>query len=207
MVIKDCILATDVKYHGVQVLQLQNMLNVFKQTIDEEMIDNFEHIQLQKCESSMAYASIECIKSDGFALFADAERENEFNSNGNGDVIVRDLNLNDDEKEDTMLRQPRIDGVVDERLFILGITIHTCDVANPCKPRNLCIKWAERYLSEAFNQGDSEKALGIPVSMGMDRDSVKLPNSQIGFITFIVKRLYELYTELIGSDEAKICLD
>merc|ERR1712187_759843 len=48
---------------------------------------------------------------------------------------------------------------------------------------------------------------GIPVSMGMDRDSVKLANSQIGFIQFIVKRLYELYTQLIGSKEAKICLD
>ena len=54
-----------------------------------------------------------------------------------------------------------------------------------------------RYLEEAFQQGDKERDIGIPVSAGMDRNTSKLPISQLGFIQYVVKRLYQLYAELI----------
>ena len=44
-------------------------------------------------------------------------------------------------------------------------------------------------LQEFFNQGDREKQLGIPVQMLNDRDKVVIPNSQIGFIEFVVAPL------------------
>eukprot|EP01083_Nonionella_stella_P095972 269581_1 len=198
--IKECIIATDVKHHGAQVQQIQKMIDVFK---EDEFHDDFNHIQLQKCKSVALYSSIESIQNDGFRLFVDDEREKEFD----GDHIVNDMDFNIDDDDAKDEYKPRIGGILDERLFILGITIHSCDVANPCKPLELCKRWAQNYLNEAFMQGDRERFLGIPVSPGMDRDTTKLPNSQIGFIQYIVKKLFQLFSQLIGSKEAKKCLD
>merc|ERR1712152_57707 len=113
------------------------------------------------------------------------------------DVIIKDLEIENKEE----MRIPDID---DERIFLLEITVHTCDVGNPGKRIDLSTKWANRYLEEAFKQGDQERDLGIPVSAGMDRNTAQLPASQIGFIKFVVKRLYQLLAELIDSAEVVV---
>ena len=60
-------------------------------------------------------------------------------------------------------------------------------------------------MEEAFQQGDRERDLGIPVSHGLDRNTVKTPISQLGFIQYVVKRLYQLYAELV--DVADVLVD
>merc|ERR1712173_555985 len=52
--------------------------------------------------------------------------------------------------------------------------------------------------------GDQERDLGIPISPGMDRNTAQLPASQIGFIKFVVKRLYQLLAELVDSAEVVV---
>ena len=148
------------------------------------------------------------------------------------DFIIKDLEVDEDihtdiedededEKQDSnddpknqdynadalelLLKKPRILGIDDERIFLLEITIHCCDVANPCKPLFLAKQWANRFLLEAFSQGDAERNIGLPVSAGMDRFTTKLPTSQIGFIAFIVKRLFQLYSQII--DKSSLCVD
>ncbi|CAE8613287.1 unnamed protein product, partial [Polarella glacialis] len=69
--------------------------------------------------------------------------------------------------------------------------LHTADIANPMKPWDLCEFLADRCLEEFFAQGDQEKALGIPVQMLNDRDKVNRPNSQVGFIEFVISPLAE----------------
>merc|ERR1711920_921154 len=64
--------------------------------------------------------------------------------------------------------------------------LHCADVNNPMKPWALCYRYAYLCLDEFFAQGDLEKAVGIPVQMLNDRDKVNRPNSQVGFIEFVI---------------------
>lgn len=71
----------------------------------------------------------------------------------------------------------------------MNMFLHWSDVSNPCHPWDICNKWAFCVLNEFFLQGDKEKSLGVPVQMLNDRDAVNKPNSQIGFIEFVVAPL------------------
>jgi len=64
--------------------------------------------------------------------------------------------------------------------------LHSADVSNPCKVWDVTHAWALVCLEEFFAQGDQEKVLGIPVQFLNDRDNLNKPNSQIGFIEFMI---------------------
>jgi len=70
--------------------------------------------------------------------------------------------------------------------MMANVLLHCADIGNPMKPWDLCRKYAYLCIDEFFAQGDSEKQLGIPVGMLNDRDKVNRPNSQIGFIEFMI---------------------
>ncbi|CAE7772904.1 PDE9A [Symbiodinium sp. CCMP2592] len=59
------------------------------------------------------------------------------------------------------------------------------------KPWAICEHLADLCLEEFFAQGDKEKELGIPVQMLNDREKVNRPNSQVGFIEFVIAPLAE----------------
>eukprot|EP01084_Bolivina_argentea_P095743 172117_1 len=170
-VIRRTILATDLKVHGTKMIQLQNMVDAYKDIMKERDITN---ITLWRCESIASYESIDNIMLDNFPLFVDRD-----NDEWIPDVLVKDLDIavtdssSSSSKNDDEPRKPRVPDVDDERIFLLEITIHACDVANPCKPIYIAKEWANRYLKEAFNQGDMERNIGIPVSAGMDRFTSK----------------------------------
>ncbi|CAE7786250.1 pde-4, partial [Symbiodinium necroappetens] len=71
-------------------------------------------------------------------------------------------------------------------MFFMEVFLHFADVSNPLKPFKMCHAWAWRVLEEFFNQGDTEKELGLPVGMLNDRDKINRPGSQHGFINFMV---------------------
>ncbi len=81
------------------------------------------------------------------------------------------------------------------RQEFLSVIIHSADVSNPTKPIDIYKQWAQRCVDEFFKQGDMEKRLGIPVSFNCDRDTVSLPQSQIGFIDAIVSPLFSIVCE------------
>jgi len=68
--------------------------------------------------------------------------------------------------------------------------LHCADVSNPCKAWTVTRSWAECCLEEFFAQGDREKELGIPVQFLNDREKLNRPNSQIGFVEFMIAPLY-----------------
>lgn len=70
------------------------------------------------------------------------------------------------------------------------VFLHFADISNPSKPFYVCKKWAMLVIEEFFAQGDKEKQLNIPVQAMNDRDTVNIPQSQIGFIEFLVAPLY-----------------
>ena len=77
----------------------------------------------------------------------------------------------------------------------LNILIHAADISNPTKPLDIYKQWAQRCIDEFFRQGDMEKRLGLPVSFNCDRNTVTLPQSQLGFIDAIVFPLFSLVNE------------
>lgn len=78
----------------------------------------------------------------------------------------------------------------------INALLHGADVGNPMKPWELAQRLAHLCVDEFFAQGDLEKAAGIPVQMLNDRDKVNRPNSQIGFIEFVIAPLAEAIAHL-----------
>ncbi|CAJ1353656.1 unnamed protein product [Effrenium voratum] len=69
---------------------------------------------------------------------------------------------------------------------IMNALLHCADIGNPMKPWDICYQLAHLCLDEFFAQGDMEKERGIPVQMLNDREKVNRPNSQVGFIEFVI---------------------
>lgn len=70
----------------------------------------------------------------------------------------------------------------EQRLFLMEIFLHCADISNPCKPFDLCAKWADLVVFEFCAQGDREKQEGLDISPMMDRNTLNLCNMQMGFI-------------------------
>eukprot|EP00933_Yihiella_yeosuensis_P030921 TRINITY_DN24466_c0_g1_i2.p1 TRINITY_DN24466_c0_g1~~TRINITY_DN24466_c0_g1_i2.p1 ORF type:complete len:463 (+),score=65.28 TRINITY_DN24466_c0_g1_i2:275-1663(+) len=72
------------------------------------------------------------------------------------------------------------------RLLVMETILHSADVSNPARAWPVTKGMAFLCLEEFFAQGDQEKALGVPVQYLNDRDKLNQPNSQIGFIEFMI---------------------
>lgn len=70
--------------------------------------------------------------------------------------------------------------------LVMDCILHSADVSNPCRVFSVTEAWAYKCLEEYFAQGDREKQLGIPVQFLNDREKLNRPNSQIGFIEFMI---------------------
>lgn len=88
-------------------------------------------------------------------------------------------------------------GETDIMWDILTFMLHMADISNAAKPGIFARQWTERCLEEFFSQGDQEKKLGMEPSPQCDRDTVSKPDSQIGFIQFVVLPAYEVLACII----------
>ena len=70
--------------------------------------------------------------------------------------------------------------------------LHMADISGQAKPAPLFLNWTQRCLEEFFSQGDEEAALGLPISPNCDRNLTKIPDSQTGFIKFVVEPAYQV---------------
>jgi hypothetical protein len=87
--------------------------------------------------------------------------------------------------------------LIKSKALMRRLLLHAADISNPVKSFNISKAWAHLILDEFFAQGDAEKHVGIPVQMLNDRDSVNRPNSQIGFIEFLVAPLFFVSAQLL----------
>jgi hypothetical protein len=85
----------------------------------------------------------------------------------------------------------------EEKTFVLEMVIHSADIANPCRSEKIYRQWTERVMQEFYEQGDLEKANGLPVSKFFDRTAPNVPKCQLGFIDFVVRPLMEVVNELL----------
>jgi len=79
---------------------------------------------------------------------------------------------------------------------VLNALLHCADISNPMRPWALCHRYAHMVLDEFFAQGDKERELGMPVQFLNDRTKVSRPNSQVGFIEFVIAPLCEVCVQL-----------
>jgi len=89
------------------------------------------------------------------------------------------------------------DALVELRCMLL----HAADISNPAKPVALSDRWVERIKTEMYLQGDEERRLGMPVSPGCDRHTLRFASSQVGFISFIVQPTFEHMATVVPSVE------
>merc|ERR1719502_1734764 len=82
--------------------------------------------------------------------------------------------------------QIEVFSVADTKMLVMDNFLHSADVSNPCRIWEVSHAWAMCVLEEFFSQGDQEKMLGVPVQFLNDRDKLNRPNSQIGFLEFMI---------------------
>ena len=96
----------------------------------------------------------------------------------------------------------------DDKIFVLSMGIKTADIAHSAKNDDLHKKWTDLVCEEFFNQGDTEKNQGLPVSMYCDRETTDIPKSQAGFLKNICLPLFDAWNGFLNSQEVtKNCLD
>ena len=66
------------------------------------------------------------------------------------------------------------------------------------------VEWTDRCLNEFFAQGDAELELGLPISLLCDRKTTSRPESQLGFINFVVLPAYEILADFIPAVKEQI---
>ena len=78
------------------------------------------------------------------------------------------------------------------------LLLHSADVSHPTKTWELHKEWTARCMEEFFNQGDREKEMGLDVSPLCDRNTTQVPQSQIGFIDFILIPQFSALNDVIN---------
>lgn len=92
----------------------------------------------------------------------------------------------------------------DERLGVFEVAIKCADIGHAAKAVELHEKWTLLVCEEFFQQGDTEKKMGLPVSMYCDRETTDIAKvtptqSQMGFIQNIVLPLFESLNVFLSS--------
>ncbi|XP_068688688.1 dual specificity calcium/calmodulin-dependent 3',5'-cyclic nucleotide phosphodiesterase 1A-like isoform X2 [Montipora foliosa] len=83
-----------------------------------------------------------------------------------------------------------------EKSHALEFILHVSDIANPAKDWELHRQWTSRIMEEFFCQGDRELELGLPISPLCDRSVTCIPESQLGFIEFVVLPAFDICSEM-----------
>jgi len=94
------------------------------------------------------------------------------------------------------MRENAVYSEPDTKTKIMNMILHSADVSNPCRAWEVTHAWALVCLEEFFAQGDQEKMLGIPVQFLNNRDTLNKPNSQIGFIEFMIAPFFTAIVRL-----------
>ncbi|XP_063678943.1 dual specificity calcium/calmodulin-dependent 3',5'-cyclic nucleotide phosphodiesterase 1A-like isoform X5 [Bolinopsis microptera] len=68
----------------------------------------------------------------------------------------------------------------------MTLILHCADISHPTKTWGLHKKWTDNLMEEFFCQGDKETSLGLPNSPLCNRTETLVPESQVGFIDFII---------------------
>ena len=57
----------------------------------------------------------------------------------------------------------------------MDLVFHACDISHQTRPFEIAKEWTYYLFEEFFQQGDIEKAQGLPLSMLCDRLTTSVP--------------------------------
>lgn len=94
-----------------------------------------------------------------------------------------------------------------DKQFMLSTLLHMADLSNPAKPFGQARVWGKRISAEFHNQVQEEEKRGMPVTQfmtGLEKE-VMVCKQEIGFISFVVKPLWDATNTLLeGVYQAQV---
>mmetsp|Transcript_7785 Transcript_7785/g.8901 ORF Transcript_7785/g.8901 Transcript_7785/m.8901 type:complete len:149 (-) Transcript_7785:176-622(-) len=89
----------------------------------------------------------------------------------------------------------------DDKMMVVKMMVHLADISNPCKPFDLALTWTGLLYDEFFKQGDREEAEGKNISFLMDRKTINIAGSSIGFSKMLVQPAYDELVKVIPKGQ------
>lgn len=83
--------------------------------------------------------------------------------------------------------------------------MHAADLANVSRPFDLAAKWAALHAEEQWRQGDTEKTLGVPVSLMCERQlsptdiTQAIGALQVDFCDYVVGPTWNQLASALGE--------
>mmetsp|Transcript_35196 Transcript_35196/g.48083 ORF Transcript_35196/g.48083 Transcript_35196/m.48083 type:complete len:608 (+) Transcript_35196:119-1942(+) len=88
--------------------------------------------------------------------------------------------------------------------LICSLALHAADISNPAKQFPLAKAWTQRVMTEFMDQGDLERERKFQISPMCDRFQPAVPDSQCGFIKYVVRPTFSFLNKLVPGLEAPI---
>ena len=87
----------------------------------------------------------------------------------------------------------------DEQQMLLNFLIHAADLGHNTQKFFISIQWVELLTQEFWNQGDIEREKNLKISFLCDRNSVDVPNSQVGFLKGFILKTFDILATMFPS--------
>eukprot|EP00200_Dunaliella_tertiolecta_P003872 CAMPEP_0202344636 /NCGR_PEP_ID=MMETSP1126-20121109/4232_1 /ASSEMBLY_ACC=CAM_ASM_000457 /TAXON_ID=3047 /ORGANISM="Dunaliella tertiolecta, Strain CCMP1320" /LENGTH=812 /DNA_ID=CAMNT_0048935853 /DNA_START=261 /DNA_END=2699 /DNA_ORIENTATION=+ len=78
-----------------------------------------------------------------------------------------------------------------KKILLLQVALKCADLGHVAETVDVHLNWVRRLEEEFFQQGDLEKASGLPVSPLFDREHAGVSKSQEGFLSFVASPLFQ----------------
>uniref|UniRef100_A0A672FIB7 High affinity cGMP-specific 3',5'-cyclic phosphodiesterase 9A n=1 Tax=Salarias fasciatus TaxID=181472 RepID=A0A672FIB7_SALFA len=119
-------------------------------------------------------------------------------------ILATDMSRHNEILNKFKAMQPVFNFTNKEHKELMKIMVKVSDISNEARPMEVAEPWLDCLLQEFFNQSDTEKLKGLPVTPFMDRDKVSKPSSQTSFIRFVLLPLFTELTKLFPCLEQHI---
>uniref|UniRef100_A0A8C1TBD6 Phosphodiesterase n=1 Tax=Cyprinus carpio TaxID=7962 RepID=A0A8C1TBD6_CYPCA len=172
-------------YNDTAVLESHHAALAFQLTVRDSKCNIFKNMERNQFRT-LRQAIIDMVLAT--EMTRHFEHVNKFVNSINKPMSAIEENSSDCEGQASIRNSP------ENRLLIKRMLIKCADVANPCRPLELCIEWAGRISEEYFAQTDEEKRQGLPVVMPVfDRNTCSIPKSQISFIDYFITDMFDAW--------------
>uniref|UniRef100_A0A8C5AQ35 Phosphodiesterase n=1 Tax=Gadus morhua TaxID=8049 RepID=A0A8C5AQ35_GADMO len=172
-------------YNDTAVLESHHAALAFQLTVRDSKSNIFKNIDRTQFRT-LRQAIIDMVLAT--EMTRHFEHVNKFVNSINKPMAAIEDENSDGEGQENIRSSP------ENRLLIKRMMIKCADVANPCRPLELCIEWAGRISEEYFAQTDEEKLQGLPVVMPVfDRNTCSVPKSQISFIDYFITDMFDAW--------------
>ncbi|KAJ8396558.1 hypothetical protein AAFF_G00016240 [Aldrovandia affinis] len=179
-----------VLYNDTAVLESHHAALAFQLTVRDSKCNIFKNMERTQFRA-LRQAIIDMVLAT--EMTRHFEHVNKFVNSINKPMAAMEDSSSNSEGSDCE-GQASIKNSPENRLLIKRMMIKCADVANPCRPLELCIEWAGRISEEYFAQTDEEKRQGLPVVMPVfDRNTCSIPKSQISFIDYFITDMFDAW--------------